>query len=211
MKEYTFKENSTHILFGNGKIPYNQTVKKLLNGAKKIICIDGGADKLLKIGFEPTLIIGDLDSLDNDPKNYNCEVMKISNQSNTDLEKGLDWCQQNNIQTVALIGFTGLRDDHYLASLWSMLHYSDRIDCTIISDQYKILCLKGLSKLHVSEGQTISIITSSPNTLIKTKGLKYNLSEEKLLSPGNGISNVASGEIIEINSDNWVWVFIKYA
>ena len=211
MKEYTFKENSTHILFGNGKIPYNQTVKKLLNGAKKIICIDGGADKLLKIGFEPTLIIGDLDSLDNDPKNYNCEVMKISNQSNTDLEKGLDWCQQNNIQTVALVGFTGLRDDHYLASLWSMLHYSDRIDCTIISDQYKILCLKGLSKLHVSEGQTISIITSSPNTLIKTKGLKYNLSEEKLLSPGNGISNVASGEIIEINSDNWVWVFIKYA
>ena len=211
MKEYTFKENSTHILFGNGKIPYNQTVKKLLNGAKKIICIDGGADKLLKIGFEPTLIIGDLDSLDNDPKNYNCEVMKISNQSNTDLEKGLDWCQQNNIRTVALIGFTGLRDDHYLASLWSMLHYSDRINCTIISDQYKILCLKGLSKLHVSEGQTISIITSSPNTLIKTKGLKYNLSEEKLLSPGNGMSNVASGEIIEINSDNWVWVFIKYA
>ena len=211
MKEYTFKENSTHILFGNGKIPYNQTVKKLLNGAKKIICIDGGADKLLKIGFKPTLIIGDLDSLDNDPKNYNCEVMKISNQSNTDLEKGLDWCQQNNIQTVALIGFTGLRDDHYFASLWSMLHYSDRINCTIISDQYKILCLKGLSKLHVSEGQTISIITSSPNTLIKTKGLKYNLSEEKLLSPGNGMSNVASGEVIEINSDNWVWVFIKYA
>ena len=211
MKEYTFKENSTHILFGNGKIPYNQTVKKLLNGAKKIICIDGGADKLLKIGFEPTLIIGDLDSLDNDPKNYNCEVMKISNQSNTDLEKGLDWWQQNNLQTVALIGFTGLRDDHYLASLWSMLHYSDRINCTIISDQYKILCLKGLSKLHVSEGQTISIITSSPNTLIKTKGLKYNLSEEKLLSPGNGMSNVASGKIIEINSDNWVWVFIKYA
>tara|TARA_Y100000768_G_scaffold379451_1_gene355218 strand:+ start:190 stop:825 length:636 start_codon:yes stop_codon:yes gene_type:complete len=211
MKEYTFKENSTHILFGNGKIPYNQTVKKLLNGAKKIICIDGGADKLLKIGFEPTLIIGDLDSLDNDPKNYNCEVMKISNQSNTDLEKGLDWCQQNNIQTVALIGFTGLRDDHYLASLWSMLHYSDRIAVTIISDQYKILCLKGLSKLHVSKGQTISIITSSPDTLIKTKGLKYNLSEEKLLSPGNGMSNVASGEIIEINSDNWVWVFIKYA
>lgn len=211
MKEYTFKENSTHILFGNGKIPYNQTVKKLLNGAKKIICIDGGADKLLKIGFEPTLIIGDLDSLDNDPKNYNCEVMKISNQSNTDLEKGLDWCQQNNIKTVALIGFTGLRDDHYLASLWSMLHYSDRIAVTIISDQYKILCLKGLSKLHVSKGQTISIITSSPDTLIKTKGLKYNLSEEKLLSPGNGMSNVASGEIIEINSDNWVWVFIKYA
>ena len=211
MKEYTLKENSTHILFGNGQIPNNHTVKKLLNGAEKIICIDGGADKLLKIGFEPNLIIGDLDSLDNDPKNYNCEVVKISDQSNTDLEKGLDWCHQNHIQTVALIGFTGLRDDHYLASLWSMLHYSDRINCTIISDEYKILCLKGLSKLYVSLGQTISIITSSPNTLIKTKGLKYNLSEEKLLSPGNGMSNVASGKIIEINSDNWVWVFIKYA
>ena len=92
-----------------------------------------------------------------------------------------------------------------------MLHYSDRINCTIISGEYKILCLKGLSKLYVSLGQTISIITSSPNTLIKTKGLKYNLSEEKLLSPGNGMSNVASGKIIEINSDNWVWVFIKYA
>ena len=211
MKEHTFKENSTHVLFGNGQIPYNQTVKKLLDGAEKIICIDGGADKLLKIGFEPNLIIGDLDSLDNDPKNYNCEVIKISDQSNTDLEKGLDWCLKNNIHTVASIGFTGLRDDHYLASLWSMLHYSDRINCTIISDEYKILGLKGLSKLYVNHGQTISIITSSPNTLIKTKGLKYNLSEEKLLSPGNGISNIASAEIIEINSDNWVWVFLKYA
>ena len=210
MKHNTFKEKIPAILFGNGEIPKHPIVIKTLNRAKKIICLDGGVDKLIKIGYKPKYVLGDLDSINNDPDKYDCEIIKLPNQSKTDLEKGLNWCINNKISKVMLIGFSGLRDDHYMANLWTILHYANEIYCTFISDECKVLCINGIKKIKTTPGQTVSIIASSPDTMLRTKGLKHELGNELLSSPGNGISNIALKEEIEIQSDNWVWVFLRH-
>ena len=50
-------------LFGNGPKPIHPAVKRRLNLINTFFCVDGGADKLIEMGYKPDLILGDLDSL----------------------------------------------------------------------------------------------------------------------------------------------------
>ena len=198
------------ILFGNGEIPSHPIVLNKIKGVGTIICVDGGTDKLIKLGYKPTCIIGDLDSLSKKPEDYGCEFIALTEQSKNDLEKSLKWCLDKEIKNVTLIGFSGLRDDHHTAALFALKSFSEKMDITMLTNHSAIRCIKGTSKFRVSKGQLISILASQSDTLIQTTGLKYELSNEKLLSPGNGISNIAISNHIEVDSNDWVWIFINH-
>ena len=57
------KINTPLVIVANGEFPQNKIPLKILKNANYIITCDGATDKLLKNGFEPNLIIGDLDSI----------------------------------------------------------------------------------------------------------------------------------------------------
>ena len=57
------KINKPLVIVANGKFPDNSVPLEILNNAKYIIACDGATDKLLKNGYKPNLIIGDLDSI----------------------------------------------------------------------------------------------------------------------------------------------------
>ena len=198
------------ILFGNGEIPSHPIVLNKIKGVGTIICLDGGTDKLIKLGYKPTFIIGDLDSLSKKPEDYGCEFIALPEQSKNDLEKGLEWCLDKGIKDISLIGFSGLRADHHTAALFALKSFSEKMDVTMLTNHSAVRCIKGTSKFRVSKGQLISILASQSDTLIRTTGLEYELSNEKLLSPGNGISNIAISNHIEVESNDWVWIFINH-
>ena len=198
------------ILFGNGEVPSHPLVLNKLESFESIICLDGGTDKLIKLGYKPACIIGDLDSLAKKPEDYGCELITLPEQSKNDLEKGLEWCLDKGIKDITLVGFSGLRDDHNAAALFSLRTFSEKMDITMLTNHSVVHCKKGKSKFRVSKGQLISILNNQYDTLIKTIGLEYELSNEKLLSPGNGISNIAISNHIEIDSNDWVWIFINH-
>tara|TARA_B100000900_G_scaffold45121_1_gene33554 strand:+ start:981 stop:1601 length:621 start_codon:yes stop_codon:yes gene_type:complete len=201
---------SPMILFGNGEVPSHPIVLSKIESVGTIICLDGGTDKLIDLGYKPTCIIGDLDSLSKKPEDYGCEFIALPEQSKSDLEKGLEWCLDKGIKNISLIGFSGLRDDHHTAALFALKSFSEKMDITMLTNHSAIRCIKGTSKFRVYKGQLISILASQSDTLVRTTGLKYELSNEKLLSPGNGISNFAISNHIEIDSNDWVWIFINH-
>ena len=198
------------ILFGNAEVPSNALAIQAIDNADKIICIDGGVDNLIKLGYEPSYILGDLDSLAFDPEYYKCEFEILEDQSKSDLEKALEWCAKNKIKSVILVGFSGLRDDHNLAVLLLLKMFSSKISITLITNFCTIYCNNGKARFNVSPGQIISIIASEPKTLISTYGLKYKLNNAILASPGHGISNIAINNSIEIESNDWIWLFLKH-
>ena len=198
------------ILFGNGEVPSHPIVLNKVESVGTIICVDGGTDKLIKLGYKPTCIIGDLDSLYKEPEGYECEFIALPEQSKNDLEKGLEWCLDKGIKDITLVGFSGLRDDHNTAALFALKSFSEIMDITMLTNHSAVRCIIGESKFRVSKGQLISILASQSETLIRTTGLEYELSNEKLLSPGNGISNIAISNHIEIDSNDWVWIFINH-
>ena len=127
-----------------------------------------------------------------------------------DLEKGLEWCLDNEIQKVSLVGFSGLRDDHSTAALFSLRSFSEQMDLAMFTNFSIVHCTKGRSRFNVTQGQVISIIAGNSYTRIRSNGLKYELNNEVLFSPSNGVSNIALLDSVEIESDDWVWVFLNH-
>ena len=82
------KNKYPHALFGNGPKPTHPIAKERLKFINTFFCIDGGADKLVEMGYSPDLILGDLDSI-NKKNKYNCDIIYLEDQAKNDLEKSI--------------------------------------------------------------------------------------------------------------------------
>jgi len=196
------------VLFGNGEIPSHQIPLDQLKRAKSILCVDGGATNLTQLGFAPNIILGDLDSVES--KSFDCPIVSLKNQHKTDLQKSLDWCIDNSITELSLIGFSGKDDDHWMAALWTLVTYYDKINLTFYSNHSMVLCMKGDQIFESVPKQTISIIPTSENIKLSVAGLKYPINDAELLPPSFGTRNEAIGHSFNIIASDMVWVFRNF-
>ncbi len=197
-------------LYGNGQIPQHKIPLNKLKESGSIISVDGGADKLKSLKFESHIILGDLDSLEHEESHYNGLIFKLKDQSKSDLEKSLDWCLYNKIDKISLIGFNGGREDHQLASLLLLEHYSNKIQLNYFSDHCEIHSFEGSKTFSSFKGQVISIFSFNLKAQIKTRGLNYSLNNNSLMSPTNGLSNISLGDKFSIYSNSFIFVFQNY-
>jgi thiamine pyrophosphokinase len=196
------------VLFGNGESPTHKIPTEILKNARTILCTDGGANKLKNIGLQPDLILGDFDSISDN--SFGCEIIKLVDQSKTDLEKSLDWCKKNGITKLDLVGFSGEQDDHNMAALWTLITYHDKMSLTFYSNFSEIKCVKSKTKFDSFPGQIISIIPTRENIGIRTTGLKYPINNSVLEPPSFGTRNSANGNEFSIQTTGPVWVFLNY-
>ena len=196
------------VLFGNGESPTHKIPTEILKNARTILCTDGGANKLKNIGLQPDLILGDFDSISDN--SFGCEIIKLVDQSKTDLEKSLDWCKKNGITKLDLVGFSGEQDDHNMAALWTLVSFSEKMELTFYSNTSKIICVKGVARFDSFTGQTISIIPTRENIEISADGLKYPLNKSILNPPSFGTRNSAKVDHFSIQTNGLVWVFLNY-
>jgi len=199
------------VLFGNGSPPTHTTPRNILKSAVTILCTDGGADKLKNLELQPDIILGDMDSLTLARGSYNCEIIELTDQSKTDLEKSLEWCYENGIGQLSLVGFSGGQDDHNMAALWTLVSFFEKMELTFYSNSSKIKCVKGDTRIDSFTGQTISIIPTKENIETSVSGLKYSINKSILMPPSFGIRNLAKGNHFSIQSNGPVWVFLNYA
>ncbi|MDR2158233.1 MAG: thiamine diphosphokinase, partial [Holosporaceae bacterium] len=106
-----------------------------------IVAADGAANTLIQNGIEPDIIIGDLDSVDDNT--LLCRThLKIDSQVHTDFEKALNFIEEKSISPAIVMGVDGGYIDHVLGniSIFSRTNFiaisKDIIFMTI--DDYKI-------------------------------------------------------------------------
>ena len=204
------KYKSPYALFGNGSNPTHPTVKDRLKSINTFFCVDGGADKLITMGYTPDIILGDLDSIDLENKNYNSTIVYLEDQSKNDLEKSISWCVNQGIKELELFGFSYGRDDHHIANLFIMKNFSDRIKMKMYTDKSLIFCINKHSTFLSKANQTVSIFTFNKKTTITTSGLKYSLKNSPLTSPSQGISNLTTGSSFSVDPSDWTFIIINY-
>ncbi|OYT10917.1 MAG: thiamine diphosphokinase [Bacteroidetes bacterium 4572_112] len=109
--------NST-IILANGTFPQTDKLLSILDSAKQIICCDGAVNKLVASGREPSVIIGDLDSADENIKQqYSDKLIHIKDQYTNDLTKAVNWSLAQGIKSLIIMGATGEREDHTIANI----------------------------------------------------------------------------------------------
>lgn len=106
-------------LVGAGPFDSKQ-LAEALKIAPVAVAVDGGADKLRKMGLMPEALVGDFDSLSSPSawQGHGVRVLETPDQNATDLEKCLAIVRA---PLIVGIGFLGGRTDHTLAAFGQLL------------------------------------------------------------------------------------------
>ncbi len=201
--------DSPSVLLANGEKPKNKIIIDILQNAKNIICVDNGYELASELNITPSVIIGDLDSVDISKVNQSVIIIKEEDQNTNDLEKALNYCLSKNIRDIILVGATGERDDQNLATILISLDYIEQLNIEILSDLYSIKFVNGKREFETEPMKEVSLISMDKENIITTQGLKYNLEKSKLSSTTHGISNYSIGKNFSISCLSPLIVFRK--
>jgi len=197
------------IILANGLFPSSSTPLEILENAGTVICTDGAINKLESLGLMPHIIIGDLDSMDSNIE-FKGLIVHDTNQSNTDLEKSLDWAIANNIKKLTILGATGLREDMTIANHYILFDYYDKLELKMVSDYQTVTCHTGKKIFNSTIGTNVSLFVKNFNTIISTRELKYPINNSKLDPSSRAISNQSLAKKFEVNSSGPTLVFINH-
>jgi len=186
------------IIFANGDLPYPQQDASLLRADDFILCADGGAKHALALQRLPNLIIGDLDSLDDDiiAQMHQAGVpihQYPVDKDFTDLELTLKAAKDLHPDEIIMLGALGGRLDQTLGNILLLLN-SDYIDLPIrlVSGPETAQLVRDEIVVHGQPGDTISVIplTADVEGLTYHGGLRWLLHDASLpLGSTRGISN----------------------
>lgn len=181
------------------------------------IAADGGALLFEKIGISPDIIIGDFDSLSIEKMDYyissGIEVIKYPvKKDETDGELAVNYCRENGLREILIIGSQGGRIDQQLANIF-LLEYAWKQGVTaLIKEPGLEIGIPGdKKKFYNCKGQTLSLIPLSDVVKgISVTGCKYSLVDESLSRyRSRGISNTIMEEIAEIVVGEGILLYIK--
>lgn len=198
------------VIFVNGTVEDNQSMRDRLLPDDYIICADGGVRHCLALGLTPRVIVGDMDSADpsvlRDLHQRGAQIERhppVKDQ--TDLELALERALRDGADEILLLGALGGRLDQTLANLHIVAQRRWPVPIQIAEGGQAAQIITGGDRLilHAPAGSTVSAIPFSPQvTGINYTGLRYPLTDATLrFGSTRGISNRIATEpaIIEID------------
>ena len=173
--------SETIVILANGKFPTAPHCLEILENADGIICCDQAADHLINYGLIPGLIIGDLDSVSQKTLDqYQGITLRIEDQETNDLTKAVTYCAERGLDSVTILGATGLREDHTLGNISLLLEYNQKIRARIVSDHGEFSTIKSGETISSFPGEQISFFSVDNRVEVRSSGLKYTLDNLQL-------------------------------
>lgn len=158
-----------------------------------LIAVDGGFDSLMKAGYTPDVLIGDLDSVTMEiPESV--KVLKYRKEKDeTDMFLAYRIGARCDYTDFVILGGTGGRLDHTYANLSILLYAKEHgHNITMIDEKSMIICIKNESvRLSGNPGSYLSVFAAGGKAYgVTIKGAKYEV-EDVNLSPAFplGVSN----------------------
>lgn len=198
------------IIIANGILEYPEKIRDILisrsftGSGTIVISADGGVSNTLKLGLSPDIIIGDMDSINENVKKLAQakHIYAPHDKDESDTRLAVEYAAKMGIKNIIITGALGGRPDHAFANMMLLASPGPAdMDIKIIDSDSEIFVINDSQKISGEPGKLISIFSLSPYTyFIKTKGLKYELVDERLdLSPVRGLSNIFTATEAEID------------
>lgn len=177
----------------------------LVASADLLIAADGGAANALKLGVLPHVVVGDLDSLEEEARHHleaarSRFLVYPRDKDETDTQLALNYALEQGATEVLILGaLGGERLDHTLANILLLaLPLSEGVRLRILDEEREVFLLRGGegAALRGGAGDLVSLLPLSPRVEgIHSKGLRYPL-EGASLSLGfpRGVSNELLGD-----------------
>lgn len=165
------------VIVANGRFPGHEIPLNFLRKAETIVCCDGAAANLEKIGLSPNAIVGDLDSISPELKQkYSDRLFHFPDQYSNDLTKAVNWCKAKGLNGIVIIGATGMREDHTLGNIGLLVSYAEmELDIQMVTDYGIFTPVLKPTRFESFEGQAVSIFSPRNETRVTSQNLEYPL------------------------------------
>jgi thiamine pyrophosphokinase len=129
-----------------------------------------------------------------------------------DLQKALKYCIVNRYKSVAILGATGLRDDHFLSNIGILMHYATKISLTMVTNYGIFTPIHQTTTFESYHGQQVSVFNFSQEAIITYHGLKYPVYRQnfKELWEGSLNESFANSFTIELEKNVAVLVYLAF-
>lgn len=195
------------VIFANGDLPQAGMHTAIpLRPGDLLIAADGGARHCLNLGIHPDVVIGDMDSLEDEDLSALCaqgaQVIRYpSRKDDTDLELALKYADQQGADEILIVAGLGARWDQSLANILLPIRYPHL--CISLVDGIQEIHFLHCDQLTIvgKPGDTVSLIPLGGDAIgVSAQGLEYPLHGDRLLfGSTRGVSNVLLGESAQVS------------
>jgi thiamine pyrophosphokinase len=169
------------VIVADGSFPRHDIPLGYIKNAERIVCCDGSAENLIKGGYIPDAIVGDMDSLNESiAGRFNDRIFKDEGQDTNDLTKAVNWCSERGYRELIIVGATGKREDHTIGNISLLAEYVKEAKVKMVTDTGYLMALTEGSVISSFPGQQVSIFSIDPATEITSQGLRYSLDRRKI-------------------------------
>ncbi len=190
------------VIFANGELQDLDKARRLLRNDDYIICADGGTRHALALGIQPNLIVGDMDSAEQEQLQAFQEAglpmeLYSHDKDATDLELALDRAIGLKPEHILILAALGGRLDQTLANI--TLLSDPRLqepDVRLDDGIEEVFLCRDQAQIRGKPGDLISLIPwQGPVSGIQTGNLRWPLENETLFpEKTRGLSNEMLGE-----------------
>ena len=157
-----------------------------------IVAADGGAHHALRWQLQPDAIVGDFDSITPIIRERlpDANYVHRPSQDINDLEKALQFCQEQGVSEITLLGACGRRLDHTISNLSVVSRYDQIFRLNIFDAYAQIFIVRDQWRYEGLRDQLVSLIPVGRVAGVRTQGLGYPLDNEPLeFGTREGLSN----------------------
>lgn len=197
------------VIIDAGSFPKNKIALGWLDRCERIVCCDGAANRYLANGNKVWRIVGDCDSLAPEIMDrYSDIVRRFPDQETNDQTKSVRYLSGKGAKRIAIIGATGLREDHTLGNISLLISYlHDGIDARAYTDFGVFIPVIGTREFHCRKGTQVSIFNFGA-TGMRADGLRYPIRDFDSWWQGTLNETIASR--FTIHATGAYLVFINY-
>jgi len=195
------------IILANGELPDLSLARLLLHADDYVICADGGIHYALALDLIPDLIIGDLDSADEEAlqkfKDQDVKVESFPRDKNeTDLELAIQRAMERNPTQIVIVAGLGGRLDQTLANITLLTDLRlSAVQVRLDDGLEEIFLCRDQATVYGKRGDIVSLLPwQGPVSEVQTTNLKWTLDKETLYpNKTRGISNEMTGDDASIS------------
>lgn len=203
---------SAIVVIADGDFPEHEIPLGYLKNAGMIICCDGSAESLIKAGYIPDAIVGDMDSLNESiAGRFNDRIYKDIDPDTNDLTKAVNWCAERGYRNLVILGATGKREDHTVGNISLLAEYLNNVNVKMVTDTGILTALAESSVIDSFPGQQVSIFSVDPETELTSHGLRYPLKRKKIRNWWMATLNEAEGKSFSLEFNGGpVIIYLKF-
>ena len=191
-----------------GDFSLTPAIERVLRAADLVIAADGGADRLRGFPRLPDILIGDLDSI-NDERRASLQAQKVEiiefpeDKDATDAELAVFEAAERGATAITILGGRGgPRADHEMANLLLLAHPRlEEVDVRFLTATTEVRALgPGKHELDVRPGGTISMVPVTETAReVSITGVRWPLKQQDLtLGSTYTVSNEATEPEIKV-------------